>query len=222
MQELSRRYWRWEALGVVFILAGVAISWWLFVELAHWRFSWGAGEAYWLSPNALVWGAPAFFVGILSATWPTDLLYRRLLGARYPEFRDYQTRKFGYDGRRWMLPFYFITGAMSATIVLLLLDCYVFFGPTEIHIDELWELDSYAFTYDQIMEIRASEWREGDDGQRVKHFTLSILFEDGTIWTSRRDAWYSGSEQLRDIAAHVAGRAGIPIVQLEVMNRIEL
>ena len=222
MRELTRRYWKWEACGVLFIFVGIAVSWLLFTELARWRFAPGRDTGFWLSPNPLVWLAPAFFVGILSATWPTDLLYRRLLGDRYPEFRAYQTRKFGYDGRRWMLPFYFITGALSATIVVLLLDCYVHFGPTTMQINELWTLQPYSFSYDQVIEVRASEWREGADGERLKHYTMSILFADGMTWTSRRDDWYSGSDRLPQIAAYVAARSGIPIVWVDVMNRAEL
>jgi len=55
MRELTRRWWKWEAAGVVFIIVGIAISWFVFVELAHWRFSWGGDAVYWLSPNAVVW-----------------------------------------------------------------------------------------------------------------------------------------------------------------------
>lgn len=222
MRELTRRYWKWEACGVLFILAGIAVGWFVLTELARWRFVSGRDGVYWLSPNPLVWLAPSFFIGILLATWPTDLLYRRLLGDRYPEFRAYQTRKFGYDGRRWMLPFYFITGAMSGAIIFLLFDCYVYFGPTTIQINELWALQPYSFSYDQVIEIRASDWREAAEGERVKHYTMSILFADGTVWTSRRDAWYSGSDYLPQIAAQVATQSGIPIVQVDVMNRAEL
>jgi hypothetical protein len=222
MRELTRRYWRWEAGGVLLIVVGIFLSWGLLLLLAGWRFNTHGGAIHWLSPSALVWLAPAFFAGILSATWPTDALYRRLLGARYDEFRAYQTRKFGYDGRRWMLPFYFICGAMTGAIVLLLLDCYVFFGPNSIQIDGLWGMQPELYRYDEVIEIRASDWREGEEGELLPHYTLALYFADGTIWTSGRDEWYSGNDELRDIAAYVARYSGIPIVEIGVMSRAEL
>lgn len=222
MRELTRRYWKWEAVGVLLIVVGICVCWALLLLLAEWRFGSEGGTVHWLSPSALVWGAPAFFAGILSATWPTDLLYRRLLADRYEEFRDYQTRKFGYDGRRWMPPFYFICGAMTTTIILSLLDCYLFFGPTAIEIDGLWALQPRSYRYDQVIEIRASDWREGSDGERVEHYTIALHFADGSAWSSGRDTWYSGREDLRDIAAYVSSHSGIPIVELDVMRRVEL
>jgi hypothetical protein len=59
-------------------------------------------------------------------------------------------------------------------------------------------------------------------GERVKHYTLALVFADGTIWTSGRDEWYSGNDELRDIAAYVSRHSGIPIVELGVMTRAEL
>jgi hypothetical protein len=222
MHELSRRYWKWEAGGVLLIAIGVVVSWGLLLLLAHWRFGSNGVSVYWLSPAALVWIMPAFFAGILAATWPTDLLYRYLMGDRYEEFRGYQTRKFGYDGRRWMLPFYFICGGLTAALIVLLLDCYVFFGPNSIQVDGLWAMESERFVYDDVIEIRVSDWREGDNGQRVAHYTLALYFADGAIWTSARDEWYSGNDRLRDIAAYVSERSGIPIVEIDVMSPTEL
>jgi hypothetical protein len=49
-----------------------------------------------------------------------------------------------------------------------------------------------------------------------------LHFVDGTVWTSQGDPWFAGRERLRDIAGFVAARSGIPIVQLEVMERDEL
>lgn len=137
-RELRRRYWKWEAAGVGLIVVGIAVSWVLLLWFAAARFAVEDGEVYWLSPSTLLWGVPAFFAGILAATWPTDVLYRRLLGDRYPEFRSYQIRKFGYDARTWMPLFYLVFGTATAAVIVVMLDCYVRFGPSSIEVDALW------------------------------------------------------------------------------------
>jgi hypothetical protein len=221
-KELTRRYWKWEAVGVVMIAVGIAVSWWALLQLAELRFQSETSSIYWLSPSAVIWGAPAFFAGILMATWPTDVLYRRLLGDRYPEFRDYQTRKFGYDGRRWMLVFYVVFGSANAVLIGLLLDTYVCFGPRAIHIDELWALEPSRFRYDEVMEIRVSDRREMPSGEVVEKFTVALHFADGHAWTSNGDRWFAGREHLREIVAHVASRSGIPAVELSILSQSEL
>jgi hypothetical protein len=220
--ELKQRYWKWEAVGVAFILVGIAVSWVVLVGLAGEHFYAREGEVYWLSPATLVWGVPAFFSGILLATWPTDLVYRRLLGDRYAEFRDYQARKFGYDGPRWLPLFYLVFGTATAGMIAVLFDFYVCFGPNSIEIDEMWTGRPYRYAYDQIIEIRASDWRESVRGDLVQHYTLALHFSDGNVWSSNRDQWYEGRQRLREIAAYVSARAGIPIVELSVLSRAEL
>lgn len=221
-RELRRRYWRWEASGVGFIAVGIAVSWVLLLWFAGAHFAVEDGEVYWLSPSTLLWGVPAFFAGILAATWPTDVIYRRLLGDRYPEFRDYQTQKFGYDARTWMPLFYLVFGTATAAVIVVMLDCYVRFGPRSFEIDALWSWEPQRYTYEQIMEIRASDWREGPGGELIRHYTLALHFNDGNVWSSNHDQWYEGRQRLREIAAHVSARAGIPIVELSVLTRAEL
>lgn len=221
-KELRRRYWKWEASGVGVIAAGIAVSWWALVKLAAWWFAYEEGSVYWLSPAAFIWGVPAFFGGILLATWPTDVLYRRLLGDRYPEFRDYQTQKFGYDGRRWMPLFYLSFGTANTVMVALLLDTYIFFGPQSIQIDELWTLEPYRFAYDEVMEIRVSDRRETASGEVVERFTVALYFANGGVWSSNGDRWYAGRERLREIVSYVSSQSGIPTVELGVLHHTEL
>lgn len=221
-RELTRRYWKWEATGVGIIVVGIGLCWLLLVVAARLRFAPQEGETYCLWPAEFLWGIPAFFAGILLAVWPTDLLYRRLLGERYPEFRDYQTQKFGYDGPVWMPLFYLVFGTGTAVFVALMLDCYIRFGPDVIEVDGLWSLEARRYAYEQVMQIRASDRREGADGQAVERYTVAMHFSDGTVWASNHERWYEGRQRLREIAAHVSAHAGIPIVELRVLSRAEL
>jgi len=85
MRELTRRYWKWEACGVLFIFVGIAVSWLLFTELARWRFAPGRDTGFWLSPNPLVSTASWFYIWLFRGT-PVlvQLLFWQFISALYP------------------------------------------------------------------------------------------------------------------------------------------
>lgn len=222
LTELARRYRNWEIGGVVLLALAVLATWLGLLALNRHYPETDADAVFRLTPNALYWAVVAFFIGNLVATGPTHLLYSWLLGERFAEFRDYQTRKFGFDAWRWMLPFYLVFGAGCAAVTFALVDWYVVLTPTTIVINNLGSTGELRYTYEDVAEIRISDRVEGTDGSVVEQASLVVYFNDGSRWSSAKDPSRATPEELQRIATYVAESSGLPLVSVAVLRYVEL
>lgn len=213
LKILRRRYFFWEAAGTVAMFAAIGIAWGLLVLVGNWRYQ-DTADVLYLAPPPLLWLFPAFFIGIVTSVLPIDAALRWSLGPRYPEFEAYQIIKFGYDSRPLRAPIYSVLALASALVVAALLDWHVRFGPTDIEIAELWNRDTYHFTYDEVLEIRYAEQRIRDNG-KVAGPTFSIHFAEGQRWHVGPGSPPASAARLRQLADYVSQQSGLPIYELE-------
>ncbi len=222
LAELSRRYRPWEVAGVAILLLAILISWLGLLWLAQLFPAPDAAVAYRLTVHPFFWGVVAFFVGNLLATAPTHFLYAWMMGDDFAQFRSYQARKFGFDSRRWMLPFYLVFGVASLATIVFLLDWYVLIGANGIELNDFPRLSARHYAYSQLLQIRTAERVETKDGSIQNRFTVVFQFDDGRHWSSRRDAAHTSEKHLRDLAAYVSRQSTLPIVELAVLQQSEL
>lgn len=213
LAALSRRFQRWETLGVVLMLVAMALSWGI-LTLAVDLFPKHSDTVYRLGAGWWHWAIAAFCVGNLVATGPTHFLFQWWMGAEaYADFRRYQARKFGYDSRRLLLPFYVVFGAITARFVVLLWGWGVSFTPQAILIDPFWSGETIRYTYAEVLQIRIPE-ADGD-------VDLTLQFADGGWWSTRNILYAKSPEQLRAIAAYASERSGLPVVDTTSAARTE-
>lgn len=223
LAELSRRYRPWEVAGVALLLMAIAVSWLALLWLVQLYPAPDAAVAYRLTVHPFYWGVVAFFVGNLLATAPTHFLYAWLMGEDFAQFRAYQARKFGFDSRRWMLPFYLVFGAASLAAIVFLLDWYVLIGANGIEINDFPKRSARRhYAYSQVLQIRTAERVETKSGAIQNRFTVVFQFDDGRHWSSRRDAGHTSEKHLRDLTAYVSRQSTLPIVELAVLQQSEL
>jgi len=222
LAELARRYRAWEIAGVAILLGSIGLSWIALLWLARVYPAADPDVAYRLTAHPLYWAAVAFFVGNLAATGPTHLLYARLMGERFPEFRDYQTRKFGFDSWRWMAPFYLVFGTACIAAIVYLLDWYLLIGSQGIIVNDFPRFAARHYTYDRVLQIRTAEQVERKDGTVEQRFAVVFQFDDGRHWSSRRDPANTPTQRMREIAAYVSHQSTLPIVEVSILQRDEL
>jgi len=205
LTELGRRFRRWEQLGVVLLLASVALAWiglpWLSAAVPlH------ADAVRQLGAGRWHWAAAAFCVGNLFATAPTHFLFQWWMGpVAYGEFRAYQARKFGFDSRRWLVVFYVVFGAATARFIWLLLGWGVAFTPSEVVLSPFWKADQYRYGYERIMEVRIAEGERG--------LYLALQFDDGRWWNSAAALLGTTPAEIEQAAAYVSAQSGLPVVR---------
>ena len=222
LSELARRYRRWEHAGAGIIVLACVVCWLALMWIAGRYPAPDPAVLYRLTPHPLYWAAAAFFLGILTATGPTHLLYSWLMGERFAEFRSYQTRKFGFDSGRLMVPFYLVFGSATVAVVVLLLNWYVLFGSDGIVVDSLGSLSERHYSYEQVMQIRTAERMEQRDGVIANRYGLVLHFDDGSHWSSHRDPSNASPQRLREIAEFISERSSLPIVEVSVLMHSEL
>jgi len=223
LAELARRYVWWERLGFAVLLVSIGLVWLGLLLLGRLYPAAAPATGYRLTASPLYLAVLAFFLGNLLATGPTHLLYIRLLGERFPEFRAYQARKFGFDAGRWMLPFYLFLGSVVTVATVAVVDWYVVFDAEAITISELPSLgDTRRYSYAQLLQIRTAPRIEREDGAMVESWTFMLQFDDGRSWSSQKDASRSSPEQRREMARFIAERSSLPWVEVDHLESSEL
>lgn len=218
---LARRYRSWEAAGVGLMLLAVLLCWGLLIALTRFYPPAQPEFVHRLTPHPFYWLALAFFLGNLVATGPTHLLYSWLLGERFAELRAYQTRKFGFDSGRWMLPFYLVFAPITGFLVALLLDWYVLIGAEGMVIDDIFSWDAAHYSYEDVMEIRAAERIEQRDGHMSEGWSFMVYFIDGSRWSSRSDPSGIDSARAQSLARYISEHSDLPVIEVGALQEVE-
>lgn len=204
LAELRREFFWWEVGGVVAMLVAMLISWQVSMLIAARHVP--PAAIYYLGPNALHWAVMAFFAGNILAVGPTHILYRWLMGpVRYARFRAYQTRKFGYDSRVWIVPFSALVGSTTAVVAALMLNWGVTFTGEAVVIAPLAPGDERHYSYDRVLHVRIVDV----DGRP----RLTLMFDDSVYWTSDEAPTRPSPDLIEAIAALVSDHSGLPIVR---------
>lgn len=206
LHELSRRFHRWEVLGVVLMLAAMFASWLGFLWFAG-AYPRHPDAVHYLGANGWHWAAAAFCAGNLLATAPTHWLFQWWMGRpTYAEFRAYQTRKFGYDAHRWLPVFYAGFSVVTVKLTLLLYGWGVALTPDTITLEPFWWSETHRYTYDQLLQVHVAEGSA--DGT-----TLELRFDDGRWWRVPAFLYGASAETIEAAAAYASERSGLPVTR---------
>jgi hypothetical protein len=221
--ELRREYWKWELAAVgVFVASTCVIGllvFWLLRTYADSRAIALAPSPYALLPADIVWLLPSMLIGALCAALPATLFLRFALSDRYARYLTYSKRRFGFDVKRWELPFYALLGVVCAAFVGLGLDFYVVFGENAVTLNDFWSLGVRTYPYSEVRQIRVSDKMEAPNGNVVDRWTVVVEFADGHRWSSRWDPSGSGESRLREIAAFIERRSDRKLDVLPILLR---
>jgi hypothetical protein len=219
LDVLRDRYARWEAASLVPIFGFTALLTFVFDRLfltlaAAVLPRAGAGELL-LLPDRFLWALPALFLAIPASAIPTMLLYRKLLGDRYPEYAAYGQVKAGFDVARVSRVLFVGAGLLSGALLLLGLDHYTRFGRDAVTINGFFGLGPVTHGYADVRAVRLVARFQAPNGNIVERPHLVLEFRDGSRWSTRNNGRPKNRAEDQAIAALVAARSGVPIEQVD-------
>jgi hypothetical protein len=225
LADLTREYWKWEALclPIFFAVAPVAgwLWWQIFLGLAGDPGFSAEGGVHALRPSPISWLIPAMFLGMLSAAPVLEGILRWLLKGRYREYVAYQNRRHGFDSEAIEKPFYLGVGGLSAIAACLIGNYYVLFTPNEIRINPLLGLRERVFAYEDVVAIHTAPALVAPNGDTVARREYAVHFSDSTLWNTNWDPSDATDEQVVSVVRAISERSGVPISELPVLGRDE-
>jgi len=222
---LRAKYRRWQ-LGVltawllVLLPLAIIVTWRILTRFASARYARLGRAEIAFFPGGIEWGFPATFLAAVISVVLLWLGVRLYLGARYEEYRRWETLEWGIG--KWT-PWLGLTGlfAASSLFALALLDCYAMFTPDRIRINELFSAGERAYRYRQVRAIRTAPKLVAPAGNEVARREYVLCFQDGNSWSTN---WAPGIITQRDrrrLAELVSVEAETAIVELSLLTRKE-
>lgn len=226
MQELRARYRSWElglGLGGLASAVPIGLAAWLALRgLSAWHARLlGPADVLWVA-EPYYWSIPAILLGIAGTLPISDLVARRLLGARYGEYQAYVEAKTGIDQARlarWLVSG---TTALCAAFVLLGLDWSVRADAGGLALDRYFSLGVERHAWAEVQAIRSAPALIAPNGNRVGRREWVIRFADGRRWSTSNLLASPPEAEKRRLVELVLARSGAPVEEVEVLANEEL
>lgn len=226
LDELRARYRSWElGLGLGGLAAAVPIglaAWLALRGLSAWHARLlGPADVLWVA-EPYYWSVPAILLGIAWTLPVTDLVARRLLGARYGEYQAYAEAKTGIDQARlarWLLGG---TTALCAAFVLLGLDWSVRADAGGLALDRYLSVGVERHAWAEVRSVRTAPALIAPNGNRVRRREWVVRFADGRTWSTSNLLASPPEAEKRRLIELVVARSGAPVEEVEVLGNGEL
>ena len=155
-----------------------------------------------------------------------DYLFRRKLGARYPEYELYNNllskNQLGWKVDVTKLGAWVIALSMlgNGALIAFGLNAHTRFTEEAIMIKTGWALGEKAYPYDQVRAVAKVKKLVAPSGNVTESPHQAILFEDGTTWTTGDGFWTSGPIRDKQIMEFVALKARKPIQEVDLIEQL--
>jgi hypothetical protein len=210
-------YTRWEthsALPLVVLVALLTSAWYLGLTWAASLFRPEApGTRFLIQPSASYWLIPAIFLGMITSPILLYGLYRGLLRDRYRRFERCCVERDGFDVRRLLVCLAVVIFTGSAVCFLAGVTSFSRFNDTGNEIQRPLSFRSSFYEYTRVRTIERRATIRAPIGNEVPSPRHVILFDDGTLWSSRELLRIPVPEVDGQIAQLVSERSRRPIIE---------
>jgi hypothetical protein len=117
---------------------------------------------------------------------------------------------------RLMIP---AVAAAAAYAVWAMADWRLVVAPTEIRFDPLLAAAERSYAYDDVVAIETAPAVRAPNGSSVARRGFAVRFADQTAWTTNFDMAEARETELAEIVRVVSERSGLPITEVEVIER---
>jgi hypothetical protein len=214
-ERLVHRRWEdAECLALLLLAALLSYAW-------HQGMMWAAsvfqreahGTRFLVQPSPLYWVIPALLLGLITSAIPLDELYRILLRDRYRRYRRYCIERVGFAPRRLLVCLVIIALGVAAVFFLAGVTTYSRFTDAGVEIHRPLSFRNPFYEYARVKAIEHQATFRAPIGNTVKRPHYVILFDDGTLWSSREGLREPVPEVDDQIARLVSQRSKRPIIE---------
>ncbi len=140
----------------------------------------------------------------------SPLVFKKMLGADYEAYVDYQNHLTGLDNERTANGLAILLGLAYVVISALFLDWYSAFSPAGIRQAPLFsaQIREHAYTDIARLEMRDSFVRP--DGKHCVHQHFIVYFKDGQQWNSRNSG-YETLDRNQELFLFLKEKAGLQV-----------
>ena len=206
---------------------------WLFSRLGTlWNANRFSEATFVLNASWVPYLFPAIFPGLLITGYIADRALRVIIGNRiYQEYQEYSNRRIGINWEPLIRPFIIIVMLTTIITWYMVINWYVLFTPEHIVIKPFFSMTAITRQYSDIESIRtAPAWIWVHRKEIVPIRQYIIRFRNGDKWitvggfnfpkTFGSPARLS-SGQMAQILGYVSRQAGVPIIEMKVLNPFE-
>ncbi len=218
------RKWEWGSYLLLLTLCALTgFAWWAGLRvIGSWTSERFAHADFVLTPDSVIWGLPALFMGIVSAGLLIDVLYRGILKSRYPDWLAYQKSRYGFDVltlSKWVYIIILITSVISVGLIL---DWYAVFEKENIVINRFFALSEDRYFYGDIQEIKTAPRLIAPNGQQVIRREYVLRFSDGSVWSTNGTPSDLQPNEKRTLIGFVEAQSGSPVQEVELLQYEEV
>lgn len=224
--DLRGEYMPWNRIGAALVLVLMPLSsyvWWQLFLLMSPQTGFSEKDGLFvLLPSRQTWAVAAALPGMVTGGVVTELVLKRILGERYPEFGTFRNLFYGFDARRALKGLYVLGGTLAVAALILISRWHAHFLKEEIQVHRLLQFGEYGAGYSNIASIKAARGVTAPNGNIVLRREYSIRFVDGFSWNTDTDLSDATPEQKARLIDAVSARSGVPVREVDVLTRDDL
>jgi len=209
LDQLRKKYRRWDYYGIAALLLFIPICVWVLHQyFTQARSSPAKADdaVYLLLPSAIFWYAPAAVLGVIMAWVLASGLLRLLLGKRNQGYRYYSNLRTGMNARGMYLAFAMLFGGFFSALAYFAGHSFLQLNESGIVLRRLWSLSVERHAYSQVKALKEARHRGSEQVDFI------IEFDAAEDWTTAIEVIFPDKKE----KAFLARRAGKQVEATEV------
>lgn len=217
--DLKAEYLGWQSLwtlSYMLLVALFTVAWmWLFSQFLTWRQSMAPAVVFADMPGVEFRVLPGLLLGLGLAIPAVVLLFKRLLGGRFPEFMAYSDSCAKCNQLKLMPLCLVVLAVILLPVLVVSLDTYTRFTEDRIVINRPMSLGEDVYSYNSVTHLAHIANRRIPGGNILPKPFYMVFFNNGDVW-STKDVMGTHSPQTEaSLFEFLSKKSGLPIEELE-------